>query len=63
MEEDSSLYPSSDLQQALEFLIKDRELRWPSKADSIDIELLLGTQFLELVAYPFDSEYETDDLD
>ncbi|RKF56880.1 putative multidrug resistance protein fnx1 [Erysiphe neolycopersici] len=60
MKENSSLRPK-DLQQVLDFLIEERELRWPSEGYSSDIEISLGTQYLDPVASPFDSECRGND--
>ncbi|POS86741.1 hypothetical protein EPUL_000788 [Erysiphe pulchra] len=61
--ENSSLRPPSDLQQVLDLLIEEKELRWPLEGGSSDIEISLGTQYLDPVASPFDSECEGDDQD
>ncbi|POS86299.1 hypothetical protein EPUL_002594 [Erysiphe pulchra] len=63
MEDNSSLRPLPDFQQALDFLIEERELRWPLEGAGSDTEISLGTQYLDSVASPFNSECEGDDQD
>ncbi|POS87022.1 hypothetical protein EPUL_002883 [Erysiphe pulchra] len=51
-------------QQALDFLVDERELCWPSKGRSSESKISHGTQYLDPVASsPFDSECEGDDQD
>ncbi|POS86488.1 hypothetical protein EPUL_001558 [Erysiphe pulchra] len=63
MEENSGLRPPPDLQEAIDFLIEERELRWSLEGSSSGIEISLGTQYLDPVAWPFDSECWGDDQD
>ncbi|POS85348.1 hypothetical protein EPUL_003094 [Erysiphe pulchra] len=57
-----NIRPETNYEAAM-LINEQRELRWPLEDGSSDIEISLGTQYLDPLASPFDSEYEGDDQD
>ncbi|KAI1002245.1 hypothetical protein K3495_g5956 [Podosphaera aphanis] len=61
-EEVSSLLPPPDLQQTLDKLIENRNIRWNSEDVSEEVNIALGKVYPDTISTPIDSECGGEDI-